>query len=63
MSLPVDIYVTDLIPTVISMIDGETDYVANCANVAAVLYDGLKKVLCVQAEQLQFIISTLFNCT
>ena len=40
-----EIYRASLISEVASLIDGERDYVINTANVASILYHGLKQVL------------------
>lgn len=38
------IYDEHLVPETAALIDGETDYIINLANVAAILYHGLKQV-------------------
>jgi hypothetical protein len=38
------VYTAELIPEVAALIDGEQDFIINTANVAAILYHGLKKV-------------------
>ncbi len=38
------VYTAELIPEVAALIDGEHDFIINTANVAAILYHGLKKV-------------------